>query len=80
MKLIVEEMIIDKSIVLSFVFYANFLDIYDLADKIKEKLEIEVADLYQNDNNYTNYNFLKLIKYVNIYSFQRVKMAPYPKS
>ncbi len=45
-------------------FYANYLDIYDLADKIKERLEIEVDNLYkeerENSNN-TN-DFLKLFK------------------
>lgn len=28
-------------------FYANYLDIYDLADKIADKLENEVGNLYQ---------------------------------
>ena len=30
-------------------FYANYLDVYDLADKIKEKLESDVAELYQDE-------------------------------
>ena len=48
-------------------FYANYLDIYDLADKVKESLEQEVANLYKDaneENNFTNYNFLKLLQYV----------------
>lgn len=45
-------------------FYANYLDIYDLADKIKEKLEIEVENLYkeEKENNYNSNDFLKLFK------------------
>lgn len=45
-------------------FYANYLDIYDLANKIKEKLEIEVNNLYQEEreNNHNSNNFLKLFK------------------
>lgn len=45
-------------------FYANYLDIYDLADKIREKLEQEVDYLYKNEkeNNYNSNNFLKLFK------------------
>ena len=30
-------------------FYANYLDIYDLADQIRDKLEAEVNALYDND-------------------------------
>ncbi len=30
-------------------FYANYIDIYDLADKIRDKLEAEVMSLYEND-------------------------------
>ncbi len=30
-------------------FYANYLDIYDLADKIRDGLEAEVNDLYENE-------------------------------
>lgn len=45
-------------------FYANYIDIYDLVDKIREKLEIEVDQLYQEerDHNYNSNNFLKLLK------------------
>lgn len=45
-------------------FYANYVDIYDLADKIKEKLEIEVDNLYKDEkeNNYNSNDFLKLFK------------------
>lgn len=30
-------------------FYANYLDVYDLADKITEQIENEVALLYQEE-------------------------------
>lgn len=45
-------------------FYANYIDIYDLADKIREKLEIEVDNLYkeERENNNNSNNFLKLFK------------------
>lgn len=45
-------------------FYANYLDIYDLADKIKERLEMEIDYLYQEEkeNNYNSNDFLKLFK------------------
>lgn len=45
-------------------FYANYLDIYDLADKIREKLEMEVNNIYkeEKENNYNSNNFLKLFK------------------
>lgn len=45
-------------------FYANYLDIYDLADRIREKLELEVDNLYkeEKENNYNSNNFLKLFK------------------
>lgn len=51
-------------------FYANYLDIYDLSDKIKEKLEIEVDNLYKDEkeNNYNSNDFLKLFE--NIYQNQ----------
>ncbi len=47
-------------------FYANYLDIYDLADKIREKLEVEVANLYkeEKEQNYNSNNFLKLFKHI----------------
>lgn len=47
-------------------FYANYLDIYDLAARIKEKLEIEVDDLYsdEKENNYNSNDFLKLFRHI----------------
>lgn len=45
-------------------FYANYLDIYDLASRIREKLELEVDNLYkaERENNYNSNDFLKLFK------------------
>lgn len=47
-------------------FYANYLDVYDLADKIREKLEIEVANLYkeEKEQNYNSNDFLKLFHHM----------------
>lgn len=47
-------------------FYANFIDIYDLADKVKEHLEEEFLSLYHEEITYklrTN-NFLKLLCHI----------------
>ena len=45
-------------------FYANYIDIYDLADKIKERLEKEIDNLYhdERENNYNSNDFLKIFK------------------
>lgn len=47
-------------------FYNNYIDIYDLADKIKEKLEKEVANLYEDEivNKYNSNDFSKIFKLV----------------
>ena len=47
-------------------FYANYLDIYDLADKIADKLENEVGNLYQMEkkNKYNSNENLKLFKHI----------------
>lgn len=43
-------------------FYNNYLDVYDLAEKIKEKLEQDVLDLYadQHQNEYNSNDFSKI--------------------
>lgn len=45
-------------------FYANYVDIYDLAEKIREKLEKEVDNLYkeEKEKSYNSNNFLKLFQ------------------
>jgi len=47
-------------------FYANYIDIYDLAEKIKEKLEQDVLELYlkESQQEYNDYNFLKLFEHI----------------
>ncbi len=47
-------------------FYANYLDVYDLANKVKEKLEQEVETLYEDEttNKYNSNNFLKLFHHI----------------
>lgn len=47
-------------------FYSNYIDIYDLADKLREKLEKDVFSLYDdiNEERYVSDNFLKLFKHI----------------
>ena len=47
-------------------FYVNYLDIYDLVDKIAQELEQDVFSLYQEerDNNKNSNDFLKLFKHI----------------
>lgn len=47
-------------------FYANFMDVYDLADKLREKLEADVAEVYAEEHETkTNSNdYLKLFKHI----------------
>ena len=47
-------------------FYANYIDIYDLADKVREKLESNVADLYKDEieRSYNSNDYLKLFKHI----------------
>ncbi len=46
-------------------FYANYIDIYDLADKIREKLEKEVNELYDNNSiNSIGLDYLKLFYHI----------------
>lgn len=47
-------------------FYANYLDIYDLADKLKDNLAQEVVNIYSNERKEKNhsYDFLKLFKHI----------------
>lgn len=47
-------------------FYVNYLDIYDLADKIKEKMYQDLLELYKEDaiKKKHSYNYLKLFKHI----------------
>lgn len=47
-------------------FYANYLDIYDLVDKIKVKMIEEFFNIYKDEtlNQYHSYDFLKLFYHI----------------
>ena len=47
-------------------FYANFIDIYDLADKVREHLEEEFLTLYEAERQQKSatHNYLKLFRHV----------------
>lgn len=47
-------------------FYANYVDIYDLVDKIKIKMVDEVLNIYTDETNAQkhSYNFLKLFYHI----------------
>ena len=47
-------------------FYANYIDIYDLADKVKENLEKDFFNLYEDErkHQYNSNNFLKLFQHI----------------
>lgn len=47
-------------------FYSNYVDIYDLADKIRKKLENDVAVLYHSEiaHKYNSNNYLKLFEHI----------------
>lgn len=48
-------------------FYANYIDIYDLADKIKEEMYYNILDLYKEEsiNKKHSYDYLKLFRHIN---------------
>ena len=47
-------------------FYANYVDIYDLADKVQLSLENEVLGLYQDEieARESRHDFLKLFRHI----------------
>lgn len=47
-------------------FYANYIDIYDLADKIKNEMYFNILDLYkeETENHKHSFNFLTLFKHI----------------
>lgn len=47
-------------------FYANFIDIYDLADKLREHLEAEVGRLYETEvsQQFNSNDYLKLFRHI----------------
>lgn len=47
-------------------FYANYLDIFDLVDKLKERMMSDFAELYTEEveNKYNSNNYLKLFYHI----------------
>lgn len=47
-------------------FYVNYVDIYDLADKIREKMYLNILDLYKEEaiKKEHSYNYLKLFEHI----------------
>lgn len=47
-------------------FYANYADIYGLADSIRDKLENNLSDLYRNEitGGFNSNNYLKLFRHI----------------
>lgn len=47
-------------------FYANYTDIYGLADSIRDKLESNLSDLYQSEitQGYNSNDYLKLFRHI----------------
>ena len=47
-------------------FYANYIDIFDLADTIREKLEIHLAELYKDEitQGFNSNNYLILFQHI----------------
>lgn len=47
-------------------FYANYIDIYDLANKVKQKLELETQYIFKDskENQYNSNDFLKLFYHI----------------
>ena len=47
-------------------FYANYTDIYGLADAIRDKLESEVSDLYRAEvtQGFNSHDYLKLFRHI----------------
>ena len=47
-------------------FYANYLDVYDLADRVLETLQDDVQELYSHEiaNCYNSSDYVKLLKHI----------------
>lgn len=47
-------------------FYANYLDVYDLADKFREMMALELKEIYIDEYKNINksFDFLKLFKHI----------------
>lgn len=58
--------IVKKAKVNRSTFYVNYIDIYDLADKIREKMYHNILELYKEEaiKKEHSYNYLKLFKHI----------------
>lgn len=45
-------------------FYANYLDIFDLVDKVKERMLLEFADIFKDQRGNSKENYLKMFKHI----------------
>lgn len=45
-------------------FYANYVDIYDLIDKIRDRMINEFANIFDNNDGHTKENYLKMFKHI----------------
>lgn len=45
-------------------FYANFLDVYDLADKVREKLENDFNEVFRNEDNREKGGALRMFQHI----------------
>ena len=45
-------------------FYANYLDIYDLTDKVRERMILEFADIFKGNHEHSKENYLKLFEHI----------------
>ena len=51
-------------------FYSNYIDIYDLAEKIKKDMEIEFAEFQISMNSKTDEKgYLNMFRYIKIYDY-----------
>jgi AcrR family transcriptional regulator len=50
-------------------FYANYVDIYELADIIREKLEAQVSKLYKDEmtKRFNSNNYLVLFQHIKVF-------------
>lgn len=47
-------------------FYANYTDIYELADTIRDRLEVAISDLYKDEitHKFNSHDYLKLFRHI----------------
>ncbi len=45
-------------------FYANYIDIYDLIDKIRDRMLNEFANIFDNEDGHTRENYLKMFNHI----------------